>query len=404
LNPPPPANEPCATLDDVPPAGATLDEIAHAKLAALERRSLRRHLVTTDRCGGAGARIGDEQLISFSCNDYLGLSHHPAVIAASIDATRRYGVGAGAARLVTGNHPAYSELERKLAAFKGTQDAVVFGSGYLTNIGVIPAVVGKADLILLDELSHSCLLAGAKLSGSRVLEHRHNDVEHAAALLEQHRPQHRHCLLVTDGVFSMDGDLAPLPQLAALAARHDAWLLSDDAHGLGVLGGGRGSSFAFGEAVGVPLQMGTLSKAAGSYGGYVCASRAVAELIRNRAASFVYSTGLPPGAVAAASAALDIIAADPTLAARPLARAALFTAALGIAPAQSPIVSVVFGAAQRALDASARLRANGYLVTAIRPPTVPAGTSRLRFAFSAEHSVEQVAALADAVRPLLTDS
>ena len=381
-----------------------MDDVARTKLEALERRTLRRRLVTTDRSGGVKARAAGRQLVSFSCNDYLGLSHHPAVIAASIEATRRYGAGAGASRLVTGNHPLYAELEQKLAELKGSEDAVVFGSGYLTNIGVIPALVGKSDLIVLDELSHSCLLAGAQLSASRVLKFKHNDTEHANRLLEQHREQHRHCLIVTDGVFSMDGDLAPLPRLAELAERHQAWLLSDDAHGLGALGGGRGSSFAFGEPVEVPLQMGTLSKAAGSYGGYLCASQPVADLIRNRAGSFVYSTGLPPGAVAAASKALEIIATDHELVARPLARAALFTDTLGLARAQSPIVSIIFGGAQRALHASDRLRGAGFLVTAIRPPTVPAGTSRLRFAFSAQHSEQQVAALADAVRPLLNDS
>ena len=384
-------------------AAAALDDVARGKLEALERRMLRRRLLTTERSANAHACQSDRPLVSFSCNDYLGLAHHPAVVSASVAATRRYGAGAGASRLITGNHPLYAELERLLAALKGSEDAVVFGSGYLTNIGVIPALVGGADLILIDELSHSCLLAGAELSRSRTLPFRHNDVGHAAALLDAERGNHRHCLIVTDGVFSMDGDLAPLPELAALAERHAAWLLSDDAHGLGVLGDGRGSSFAHTVPVSVPLQMGTLSKAAGGYGGYLCASNTVAELIRNRARSFVYSTGLPPGAVAAASAALEIIRTDRELVSRPLARALAFTGALDLPRAQSAIVSIVFGAAERALAASEHLRGAGFLVAAIRPPTVPPGTSRLRFAFSAEHSEEQVRALAAAVRPLLLD-
>jgi 8-amino-7-oxononanoate synthase len=206
--------------------------------------------------------------------------------------------------------------------------------------------------------------------------------------------------VLTDGVFSMEGDLAPLVPLAALAAEHDAWLMADDAHGLGVVGDGRGSSFAFGEPVAVPLQMGTLSKAVGGYGGYLCASRDVAELVRNRARSFVYSTGLPPGAVAAASRALDLIATDKELVRRPVKLAREFTAALGLPPAQSAVVSVLMGGAGRALAASAALREAGFLVAAIRPPTVPAGTSRLRLTFSAAHTSEQVAALAAAVRPL----
>jgi 8-amino-7-oxononanoate synthase len=380
---------------------ASLDDVAREKLAALERRQLRRRLVTTDRSGAVNVEQNGVALVSFSCNDYLGLTHHPAVIAAGVEATRRYGAGAGSSRLVNGNHPLYAELERKLAALKGAEDAVVFGSGYLTNLGVIPALVGRADLILLDEWSHSCLLAGADLSHARVLEFRHNDTSHAAELLERERRQHRYCLVLTDGVFSMEGDLAPLTELAPLAAEHDAWLMTDDAHGLGVVGDGRGSSFAHGAPVSVPLQMGTLSKAVGAYGGYLTASRSVCELVRNRARTFVYSTGLPPGVAAAASRALDLIATDRDLVRRPLELAREFTTALGLPPATSPIVSLVQGSAENALAASDALRSAGFLVAAIRPPTVPPGTSRLRVTFSAEHSSEQVAALAAAVRPLL---
>lgn len=381
----------------------SLDELAAAKLAALERRTLRRRLATTERTSATHAAQDGRALESFSCNDYLGLSQHPDVIAASVEATRRYGVGAGSSRLVNGNHPLYADLERKLAVLKGAEDAIVFGSGYLTNVGVIPALVGSADLILIDELCHSCLLAGAELSGARVVEFRHNDVAHTRALLAEQRVRHRHCLLVTDGVFSMEGDLAPLPDLAALAEEHDAWLMTDDAHGLGVVGDGRGSTFAHGARVDVPLQMGTLSKAAGAYGGYLCATANVIELVRNRARSFVYSTGLPPGTVAAASRALDLIASDGELVRRPLALARLFTTELGARAAESPIVSVVIGRAERALSASDELKLAGFLVPAIRPPTVPAGTSRLRFTFSAAHSEERVRALAAAVRPILAE-
>jgi 8-amino-7-oxononanoate synthase len=377
---------------------SSLDDMAQAKLAALERRSLRRQLVTTDRPDAVRATRDGVELVSFSCNDYLGLSHHPDVVAANVEATRRYGAGAGSARLVNGNHPPYAELERKLARLKGTDDAIVFGSGYLANVGAIPALVGPADLLVLDELSHSCLRAGAELARGRVLQFRHNDVAHAAELLAAERGNHRHCLLITEGVFSMEGDRAPLVALAALAREHDAWLMTDDAHGLGVLGDGRGSTFAAGlDTPAVPLQMGTLSKAVGSYGGYLCASTPVIELLRNRARSFVYATGLPPGAVAAASHALDIIAADRELVRRPLERALLFTTLLELPPASSPIVSVQLGGAERALQASLALRDAGFLVAAIRPPTVPAGTARLRFTFSAEHTEKQVRGLAAAV-------
>jgi len=382
-------------------AGPSLDEIARDKLEALERRQLRRRLVVTARPTATAAVQSGAELVSFSCNDYLGLSQHPDVVAASVDATRRFGAGAGSSRLVNGNHPLYVDLEHRLAELKGTEDAVVFGSGYLENVGVVSALVGRSDLILMDELCHSSLLTGSAVSGARVLEFRHNDVDHLAALLVAERPAHRHCLVLTDGVFSMEGDLAPLAPLAALAAEHDAWLMTDDAHGLGVVGDGRGSSFAFDPPVAVPLQMGTLSKAVGVYGGYICTSRDVAELLRNRARSFVYSTGLPPGTVAAASRALELIATNRELVRRPLARARELTAALGLPAAQSAIVSLPMGGVDRALTASAALRAAGFLVAAIRPPTVPPGTSRLRVTCSAAHTTDQVAALAAAVRPLL---
>ena len=382
-------------------ARPSLDDVARDKLEALERRQLRRRLTVTARPSATAAIQSGAELVSFSCNDYLGLSQHPEVVAASLEATRRFGVGAGSSRLVNGNHPLYVELERKLAELKGSDDAVVFGSGYLANVGVIPALVGYRDLILLDALCHSSLLAGVKLSGAHVREFRHNDVAHVEELLAAERTAHRNCLILTDGVFSMEGDLAPLVPLAAAAAEHDAWLMTDDAHGLGVVGDGRGSSFAFGEPVAVPLQMGTLSKAVGGYGGYLCTSRSVAELVRNRGRSFIYSTGLPPGTVAAASRALELIATDKELVRRPLARAREFTAAIGAPPAASAIVSLLMGSAARALAASAALRTAGFLVAAIRPPTVPPGTSRLRFTFSAAHTEAQVAALATAVQPLL---
>jgi 8-amino-7-oxononanoate synthase len=375
----------------------SLDRFAAQKLESLARRNLNRELKVTDRSGGRFVASRSDHLISFACNDYLGLSHDREVIAASREATTRYGVGAGAARLITGNHPLYAELESRLAALKGTEDAVVFGSGYLTNVGVIPALVGARDLIVLDELCHSCLLAGASLSRAHVITFKHNDVDDALRILDAERQHHRHCLLITEGVFSMEGDLAPLSALALLAARFDAWLMSDDAHGLGVVGGGRGSTFAHGTPVAVPLQMGTLSKAVGGYGGYLCTSRIVAELVRNRARSFVYSTGLPPGVVAAASKALEIIVSDPALVAQPLLNARIFTATVGWPLAQSAIVALVLGATDRALAASETLRAAGYLVPAIRPPTVPNGTARLRFAFSALHSEADVTALATAV-------
>jgi len=378
----------------------SLDDFACGKLEALERARLRRSPVVTAR-DGIFVERGGRRLLSFSCNDYLNLSGHPAVIKAAITAAERYGVGAGASRLVTGNHPLYDELEDALARLKGTEAACVFGSGYLANIGIIPALMGDGDLIVLDELSHACIYAGAKLSGASVHRYRHCDVGHAEALLAEHRTAHARALIATDGVFSMDGDIAPLNALSQLGNRYDVWLLADDAHGLGVVGGGRGSTFVNGSArspIDVPLQAGTLSKAVGAYGGYLCASQAVIDLMRTRARTFIYSTGLPPAIVAAAIAALDLIERDPAYAGEPLRKARLFTRALNLPEAQSAIVPVIVGDAGAALAASDILRDNGFLVIAIRPPTVPTGTARLRFAFTALHEDGDIARLAEIVR------
>lgn len=375
-----------------------LDRFAQDKLDELARRNLRRSLAATAREDGIWVERNGRRLLSFSCNDYLNLSQHPRVKQAAKEAIDRYGAGSGASRLVTGNHPLYAALEARLAKIKQTEDAVVFGSGYLANTGIIPVLIGRDGLVLLDELSHACIYAGARLSRGRVLTFRHNDVAHARDLLAAHRAEHDRALIVTDGVFSMDGDLAPLQALHDLANEHDAWLMSDDAHGLGVVGGGRGSAWVAGVHVPVPLQMGTLSKAVGAYGGYLCASGRVIELMRNRARTLIYSTGLPPSVVAAAIAALDLIESDPHYAALPLRKARAFTRLAGLPDAQSPIVPVVIGDEEGALAASRLLEAEGFLAVAIRPPTVPAGTARLRLTFTALHPDEAIARLAGLVR------
>lgn len=376
----------------------SLDQFATAKLAALDAQNLRRKLIDTDRGPEGLARREGRDLLSFCCNDYLNLSQNPEVKRAAIDATAKFGAGAGASRLVTGNHSLFGALETRLARLKGTEGACVFGSGYLANLGIIPALVGAGDLILADALSHACLLAGGQLSRATQVIFRHNEIEHAAEILDTRRAEFRHCLIVTDGVFSMDGDLAPVAELAALARRHDAWLMTDDAHGIGVIGGGRGSSFLNGEKADVPLQMGTLSKAVGGYGGYLCASRPVIELVRSRARTLVYSTGLPAGIVAAADKAVELIETDPDLCALPVGKARRFTRALNLPDAQSPIVPLILGPADVALRASELLAAQGFLVTAIRPPTVPDGTARLRFTFCADHRDADIDRLVATVR------
>jgi 8-amino-7-oxononanoate synthase len=371
----------------------SLDDFARTKLAALDAADTRRRLTETFRDGAVTAIRDGRQCISFCCNDYLNMTQQPAVKRAAQAAIETYGAGAAASRLVTGNHPLYRGFEARLARFKGTEAAIVFGSGYLANISIVPALVGAGDLVLVDELAHSCLMTGAQLSGATRRIFRHNDLEHLADLLETERNRHRHCLILTDRVFSMDGDLAPVPEMAALARAYDAWLMTDDAHGAGLM--------PHPDPADVPLQMGTLSKSFGSYGGYLCASAAIVELLHSRARAFVYTTGLPPASVAAAAAALDLIEADPGWCARPLANARLFARTLGLPVPDSQILPIIIGESARALDLSHRLLASGFLVTAIRPPTVPAGTARLRFTFTAAHEPEQVLALAAAVRAAL---
>jgi len=377
---------------------SSLDRFAQSKLDDLASRNQYRRVIETRREDGIWVERDGRRLLSFSCNDYLNLTQHPAIKQAAIAATERYGAGSGASRLVTGSHPLYAELETRLAEIKQTEAAVVFGSGYLANSGIIPVLIGRDGLLLIDELAHACIFAGAHLSRGTVLTFRHNDVDHARELLCSHRGAHDRALIVTDGVFSMDGDLAPLDALLATADAYDAWLMTDDAHGLGVIGGGRGSSFAGNGHVPVPLQMGTLSKAIGAYGGYLCASAAVVDLVRNRARTLVYSTGLPPATVAAAIAALDLIAREPDYAALPVRNARAFTAAAGLPEAQSPIVPVIVGAEEAALAASAMLAREGFLAAAIRPPTVAPGTARLRLTFTAQHPADQIARLAGLVR------
>jgi 8-amino-7-oxononanoate synthase len=376
----------------------SLDAFAQAKLDSLDRQHLRRSLTETLREDGIWVERGGRRLLSFSCNDYLNLTQHPAVKAAAAAALAKYGAGSGASRLVTGNHPLYAELEACLARIKHAEAAVVFGSGYLANAGIIPVLIGTDGLIVIDELAHACLYAGAQLSRGKVVTFRHNDVAHACELLATHRAEHDRALIVTDGVFSMDGDLAPLDALRALGDEHDAWLMSDDAHGLGVVGGGRGSSFTGNAHVPVPLQMGTLSKAIGAYGGYLCASAPVIDLMRNRARTLIYSTGLPPAIVAAAIAALDVIEREPDYSALPVQKAQAFTRKVGLPDAVSPIVPILIGGEEDALAASDMLANEGFLAAAIRPPTVPAGTARLRLTFTAQHPDDEIARLAGLVR------
>jgi 8-amino-7-oxononanoate synthase len=326
------------------------------------------------------------KLLSFSSNDYLGLANDPRVVEAAMNAAETYGAGAGASRLVTGNHPLYDQLETALADYKKTESALVLGSGYLANIGVIPVLAGHGDLILADKLVHACILDGIKLSGAKMLRFSHNSMQEAERLLATYRSHYKNCLIITETVFSMDGDLAPI-ELRELCNQYNAWLMTDDAHGT-----------VQPQSIQADIQVGTLSKALGSYGGYVAGSKTLINCIINSARSFIFSTGLPPAAIGAALAALKIIKNEPERGKTACANARKFTELLNISAAQSPIVPLIVGEDAKALAASQALEKAGFLVTAIRPPTVPENTARLRMAFSALHTENDIAGLIEALK------
>ena len=370
----------------------TLIEHCETALDTLATQHLRRTLRVSESLNSVEVEQGGKKYINFAGNDYLGLRNHPSVIAAAQAALTKYGAGAGASRLITGNHPLYAALEQKLAAMKHAEAALVFGSGYLTNMGVIPALVGKNDVIFADKLVHACSIDAAQLSGARLLRFAHNDMNHLARLLKEHREDSANALIVTDHVFSMDGDVAPLKEIAALAEQFDAWTMVDDAHGLGMVPS---------DISRIDLWMGTLSKATGSYGGYVLGKKSVIDYLTTAARSLVFTTGLPPSVCASALAALEMMEAEPQRGKRALELANRVTASLGLPSAQSAIVPVMLETPERALAAAEKLKTHGILAVAIRPPTVPAGTARLRLAFSFDHADAQVDALIAALKELV---
>lgn len=358
-----------------------------------------------------GGRIvrGGKTLINFAGNDYLGLSLHPALVAASRDSAEKFGAGVAASRLVTGDHPAFSALEVKIAAAKRQESALVLASGYQTNLTVVAAladaeVIGRPVTVLADRLAHHSLLQGAQLSGARLMRFQHNDCDHLEKLLRARTAKGEFCVVITESVFGMDGDLADLALIGALAKKFDALLYVDEAHATGVFGSrGFGLCEDFSETVDVA--MGTFGKALGGFGSYLGLSKILREFLVNRCGGLVYSTGLPPAVMGAMGAALDLV---PTLSAERAAllamaenlRAKLRGAGFECGASASQIVPVIIGAEAETLALANKLEARGILVAAIRPPTVPPGTSRLRLSLSAAHSAQDVAALADALLDL----
>ncbi|CAN5421515.1 8-amino-7-oxononanoate synthase [soil metagenome] len=367
-----------------------------AALEALEEEGLRRTVRHKDTPGGISG------LVDLSSNDYLGLSHDARLADAAAAAIRTWGVGAGASRLVVGGSTPHRDLEAAVAAWKHTEDAIVFSSGYLANVGTIAALVGADDVILSDELNHASIIDGCRVSSARAHVYRHRDADHLRSLLRATAAPGRRQLVVTDGVFSMDGDLADLPGVCDAAEEVGAIVMVDDAHGSGVLGPeGRGTAALQGVADRVHVHLGTLSKSVGTAGGFVAGSAALVDWLRNRARSYVFDTAPPPAVMAAAAVGVRIARRDGALRAAAVANATRLAEGLGLPAPPACVLPLVVGDPRRALMLSAGLEEAGFLVVAIRPPSVPEGTARLRFTVTAAHDAEVIDRAAAVTRELL---
>lgn len=367
------------------------------ELAALDAQALRRRLqVVEEVLPGGRVRVAGEVLLNLSSNDYLGLAQDPRLIAAAGDAAARWGVGAGASRLVVGHLGLHEAVEAELAGFKEAEAAVVFSTGYMANLGVITALMGQGDVIFSDRLNHASIMDGIKLSGALLHRFPHRDMNQLEKILQQ-TPGGKRRLILTDSVFSVDGDLAPLWELVALKERYGAWLMIDEAHATGVLGpGGAGLAQALGLAAGVDVHMGTFSKALGSLGGYVAGERRLIDYLHNKARSFIYTTAMPPPVLGAIQAALKIVREEPERRLRLLQESEKFRRGLQDAGfdtlgSETQIVPVMVGKNDPTLKFAAALRERGLMAVALRPPTVPPGRARVRFSLSAAHSPADLA-------------
>jgi 8-amino-7-oxononanoate synthase len=376
------------------------------ELEQIKQQGTYRQLRTIEAIDGSTKVLVDgRQQIMFASNNYLGLAQDPRLIQAAIQATVQHGTGSTGSRLTTGNSPLHEKLEKRLAQFKQTEAAIVLNTGYMANIAALTTLVDRDDVILSDELNHASIIDGCRLSRAQTLVYRHLDYKDLEAKLQQ-TAHYRRRLIVTDGVFSMDGDIAPLPEIVALAERYDALVMVDDAHTVGVLGEfGRGTVEHFGLHGKVAVQMGTLSKAVGAEGGYIAGSHLLIDYLLNCGRPFIFSTALPAGVVASALQAIEVIESEPErrIHLRQMSNylyASLLELGYTVWGQGTPILAVICGEAQRAVMLSQALSDHGIFAPAIRPPTVPAGTSRIRLTVMATHQENELEQVIDVFRKL----
>ena len=375
-----------------------------AQLEAKEKEQNKRSIKVYEPIDAVRVKRNNQEFIMMASNNYLGLTHDLRVQQAAKYAVEQYGTGSGGARLTSGTFPLFNELELGIADFKHTEQALVFNTGYMANVGTITALMNKNSIIISDELNHASIIDGCRLSGARIERYNHKDIEHAEHILKNYKSSHK--MIITDGVFSMDGDIAPLDKLYELGKEYNALLMVDDAHSTGVLGNGRGTAHHFG-LTDVDVQLGTLSKALGSVGGYVAGRKELIEYLVNYSRSFIFSTALSPADIGAALEALTIVKNEP-LVVKQLNENTAYMAnklqSMGIeCDDETPIFPIIVGDNERALSLAYELELRGIIITAIRPPTVPVGESRLRMTVTAAHSQEQLDYVANTLRGLLVD-
>lgn len=380
------------------------------ELSQIEREGLLRSCRRVDAVEGGRIQIGGRWKIHLASNSYLGLAQHPRVIAAAREALEKFGAGAGSARLIGGTFPPHEALEEDLARFKQAEAALLFSTGYMAGLGVITALAGPEDLVVGDRLNHASLIDACRLSGAALRVYPHKEVDRLEEVLRARRFRYRRALVVTEGLFSMEGDIPPLPEIVDAARRHDAWVLVDDAHATGVLGlSGRGSLEHFGLPAEGILQMGTLSKALGSIGGFLAGPQEVIDTLRNRARSFIYTTALPPSCAAAARTALRVVQEEPVWRERLWRNARRWIAGLRQAGAdllcaESPIVPVRVGAHHETMRIAQALFGAGLYAPGVRPPTVPEGSARIRTSVTALHTEEDLTAALEAFEKTIAQS